>query len=219
MRYKDGVRWKKVLVFVGIALIASSCGYFGFHPRRVPEARDAIKAFGKYSLYQFLSFANLGTATYPRVSWKAPPCEVVFPAIPEKQRLHDSFVIEVQSRIKGKYCKSDVRVFGAAFDVKPEQQTVEIRLGQPSPQTIFFSILPKYAGKQELLLYGDDINAWATKKITVYEYPFVPPQISIWFPVLGVVFGSMLGLPWWLERREKRREQKEAQAKASAGDA
>ena len=32
----------------------------------------------------------------------------------------------------------------------------------------------------------------------VYQYPYIDPDLSVWFPIIGTFFGGTLTLPWWL---------------------
>ena len=126
-------------------------------------------------------------------------CAVAFGAIPDEVRLNRSFnpVARVSLPDKAERCTSNIAVFGAAFAIEPKG-TTKVSLNNQAPtQTVIFNLLLTKPGKQAFV-YGYDQTA-KQAETTVYEYPFISPNLSIWFPILGTFLGRTLTLPWWLK--------------------
>jgi len=126
-------------------------------------------------------------------------CAVAFESIPDEVRLNRSFNLTARVSLpdKAEQCTSNIAVFGAAFAIEPKE-TTKVSLDKQAPtQTVIFNLLPTKPGKQAFV-YGYDQTA-KRAETTVYEYPFISPNLSIWFPILGTFLGGTLTLPWWLK--------------------
>jgi hypothetical protein len=125
-------------------------------------------------------------------------CVVTFASIPDKVRLNQSFNLEAQVSLpdNAEGCASNLAVYGAAFSIEPKE-TKKVSLDNKAPtEAVIFNLLPTKPGKQ-LFVYGYD-NTIKQAETTVYQYPSISPNLSIWFPILGTFFGGTLTLPWWL---------------------
>jgi hypothetical protein len=138
-----------------------------------------------------------------------PECTVTLEDVDRAVMLNRSFNMLVDVRLGSSAfaCRSRVELSAAAFDVKPE--FVECNLSKASAQQtqqVYFNVLPKEAGTQQVVFThsGDGGGASRTMEFTVYEYPYVPPDVSFWFPRIGTLFGGMLTIPWWIELFRKR---------------
>jgi hypothetical protein len=126
-------------------------------------------------------------------------CAVAFDAIPAKVSLNRAFNVSVAVSLPDKVdrCTSKIVLLGTAFSIEPTAMK-EVSLDQHAPtRTVIFNLLPSKPGKQ-LLVYGYDETSKQTET-TVYEYPFISPDFSLWFPILGTLFGGTLTIPWWLK--------------------
>jgi hypothetical protein len=126
------------------------------------------------------------------------PCNVNFDPIPE--RLNVGHAININARVSlpndAEQCQSELEFYAAAFTVEPKDRvTVKLTKGKPS-QDVLFNILPTEEGKQAIVYGADRSPNGATP--TVYQYAYISPALSVWFPALGTLFGGMLTVPWWL---------------------
>jgi hypothetical protein len=162
------------------------------------------------------------------LGFNEPLCLIEFHDTDRRVRLHHSFLLKATARnFTSGECPMQITVSATAFDVKPETKLIRI---QPlSKQDVYFSVLPNQPGEQSIItssnitgmLFGEE-HTWF---FNVYEYPFIPPNISVWFPILGTLSGGLLTIPWWIEwltkRKEKKKEQEEKarnEREAAAGD-
>ena len=120
-------------------------------------------------------------------------------------------------------CESHVSVYAPAFDVKPESQAFTLVADKQGKQTRTFTFLliPKQDGPQLVKVdynYEEDMLHYRVKPsevIPAWMSPFLGPLLSL--------LGPTLTIPWWIERREKKKEaaQKKAdeEAKKKADEA
>ena len=126
------------------------------------------------------------------------PCEVNFDAVPDRFHVKYSVNLKAAATLpKDKdECESKLVFYGTAFVVLPKERvTVKLTKTQPS-QEVVFNIMPKEAGKQAIVYGTEDKPKGATP--LVFQYSWINPALSIWFPVLASLFGGMLTVPWWL---------------------
>jgi hypothetical protein len=149
-------------------------------------------------------------------AFHVPPCDVsLIPIQNRKPLVKHSFNIEIElTNSHFEKCQCRLTVDGAAFTIKPEDETVELVANSP-PRSVRFSVLPAEPGEQTInIRYGLAGEVSETElNFIVYQYPFIPPSVSLWFPILGFLFGSMLTVPWWIERRAKRKMEATANQK------
>jgi len=126
-------------------------------------------------------------------------CDVIFKDIPKKVYLNRAFNLSATVSLPDKVenCTSAIAVIGAAFSIEPKAETKVSLDQQARTRTVIFNLLPSKPGKQ-VFVYGYDQTA-KQAETTVYEYSFINPELSLWFPILGTFFGGALTLPWWLE--------------------
>jgi hypothetical protein len=150
-------------------------------------------------------------------------CVVDIQPLERKLRLHHSFVLEASvSNHSFEPCEASVTASATAFDVKPEVQQIAIGSSKENPKLLYFSVLPNHPGEQSLIIkaeikYGILGRSSVVSKtqflhFNVYEYPYIPPAASAWFPSLASLFGGLLTIPYWIERRQKKQEKQAAAA-------
>jgi hypothetical protein len=189
---------KRMLVgataIVGCTIAIAGWGVFATLRREFKDAqRNPVTAEALVELIMQLSqsIANISTPTIKH-------CDVKFDPIPDHLDANRAInVIATAYLPKGAdQCQSEVGFYAAAFTVEPKEHvTVMLTKDQPS-QEVMFNILPNQMGKQAMV-YGSDEKSYTATPV-VFQYPYISPALTIWFPILGTVFGGMLTLPWWL---------------------
>jgi hypothetical protein len=126
-------------------------------------------------------------------------CAVTFDAIPARVYLNRAFNVSAAVSLPDKVdrCESNIAVLGAAaFSIEPKG-AIKVSLDQQAPtRTVIFNLLP--SKEKQVFVYGYD-QTTRQAETTTYEYPFINPDLSLWFPILGTFFGGTLTLPWWLK--------------------
>jgi hypothetical protein len=144
----------------------------------------------------------------------APPrCSTSVRGSDRKVRVNQSFVITVDVVVPThkNECEIEVAIETSAFKVTPEHQEIQLSPNDPRSRDVSFSVLPEHAGTQSLIIHRGTVDE--VQYFTVYDLPFIPPQISFWFPTIVSVAGGLFTVTWWLDGLEKRRERR---SKASA---
>jgi len=112
-------------------------------------------------------------------------------------------------------CENQVSVYAPGFDVKPESQKVSLPdKNLKKERDLTFTLLPKQAGSQIITVAyngGEDKLGF-----TVDELGYVPPWLSAWGGPITSLLGGMLTIPWWIERWDKKREERTRKSKNSA---
>jgi hypothetical protein len=135
-------------------------------------------------------------------------CKYDIPVVDRKQLLKRSFNFPVHVRLVSDACELTLAVEAAAFVVKPENITVRLSQSGVVQDTVYFNMLPSEPGEQTIIVSSDD--TYHELQFVVYAYPYIPPEIAVWFPTLGALFGGMLTIPW-IEFIQKHRKPSHAQ--------
>lgn len=121
--------------------------------------------------------------------------------------LNQSFTLNViVSAGTEKRCKNVVVISAPAFDVKPESQEFDLPDEQGrTAETFSFLALPKEAGPQIVSINSDEGQYKLHYSVKTSEY--IPAWMNPFLSPLLSVLGSILTVPWWIERRQKNREE------------
>jgi len=107
-------------------------------------------------------------------------------------------------------CETVINVYAPAFDVKPERASFLLPDDDGrSVRDFTFALLAKQSGSQVLVINyigGEDRLGYSVR-----TYGLVPVWASPFIGTVIAFFGPILTLPWWIERRQKREEEKARQ--------
>lgn len=144
------------------------------------------------------------------------PCARIRPstaAIDRARKVNESFTFAVQlENLTSAACDASVQLDAASFKVSPALPEQHATV-PPEGGVVNWNLMPEHDGPQEIFVTM--AGSKATYAFEVRHAELVPPKLALAGSMLSALLGPMLTLPYWLERRQKRREEA-AEQKAAA---
>jgi hypothetical protein len=194
-------RWLTVFVALsGCAIIAASWG-LSIKLRRTVNDVERMPLSYKLFLELELKINQIGEVSniIPGNIIPGPKhCEVKFDPVPDRFDVKHAINLVAMATLPpdSEECKSRLVFYATGFSVLPKDEVAVTLSKEKRTQEVVFNIMPKEVGKQAIVYGTDDKPQKSTPLI--FQYPWINPALSIWFPVLGTLFGGMLTIPWWL---------------------
>jgi hypothetical protein len=142
----------------------------------------------------------------PTVPEYRPDCTVkVDPADKRKLTVNESFTLTVHVvNDTPLECKNEVRVFAAGFEVQPPSQPFTVPMKQQ--QDFKFTLMSKNPGSQVVEVSYNREEGYEQYELgySIRSNSYLPAWMTPFFGVIVAVFGPMLTVPWWIDRREKK---------------
>jgi hypothetical protein len=189
-------RWLTVFVALsGCAIIAASWG-LSIKLRRAVQDVERMPLSYKVLLELELKINQIGQVS--NIIRGPKHCEVKFDPVPDRFDVKHAINLTAMASLPpdSEECKSRLVFYATGFSVLPKDEVVVTLNKEKRTQEVVFNIMPKEVGKQAIVYGTEDKPQKSTPLI--FQYPWINPALSIWFPVLGTLFGGILTIPWWL---------------------
>jgi len=128
--------------------------------------------------------------------------------------VNESFTVAVHVTNEApSLCKTELKVFAPGFEVQPPSW--EFSLPEKKEQYFKFTLMPKNPGSQIVELTYNREQGYEEYELgySVRANSYLPAWMTPFSGTFAAFFGSILTLPWWIDRREKKREEKTKERK------
>jgi hypothetical protein len=133
--------------------------------------------------------------------------------VSRRQIVGESFNLSCRLQAKeDESCDAEVSVLASAFDVSPKEPR-KIAIARDEVQ-LWWNLTPKYPGDQTLLVTV--LNEQHSLGFVVREAKLLPDWAGLVASAVCFLFGPILTVPFWVDRIEKRREEKRKRAEREA---
>jgi len=132
--------------------------------------------------------------------------------------INESFTVTVHvSNDATEQCKTKINVFAPDFEVQPPSWDFALPPDPAKkPHDFKFALMSKNPGSQMVVVSYPIAGGGEEQEVLGYSVranAYLPEWLSPFSGIFVAFFGPILTLPWWIERRDKKREEKTKRSK------